>query len=218
MRPLTLERPKPLVEVAGKPLIMHVLDALPPEIDEIILVIGYRGDMIKQALGDSYRGVPIKYVFQWMAAGTAHALSIAFPLIKGKFLMLNADDIIGKEALEQAVKEPLAILVAHHDRPETMGVVSVNPDGTLAEIVEKPEHPTGNLINTNTLVLDQRLFSYEAPRHSTGEYYVTDPLNAMAKSLPIKVIEQPLWIPVGTPEDIPKAEACLRRQVLLKAA
>lgn len=210
MRPLTLLRPKPLIEVAGKPLIGHVLDALPSEIDEIILVVGYKAAMIKERLGDSYKGIRIRYVHQWMAAGTAHALSVARPFVTGKFLFLNADDIVGAEALAEAVKEPLAILVAHYPHPEKMGVVSVHPDGTLAEIVEKPEHPKSDLVNTGTMILDERLFDYESPRHESGEYFMTEPVSVMAQDLPIKVIEQPLWIPVGSPEDISKAEALLK--------
>lgn len=206
MRPLTLERPKPLIEVAGKAIIEHVLEALPKEIDEIIIVVGYKGSMIEAHLGTHYQDRPIRYVHQWMPAGTAHALSIARPFIKGKFMFLNADDILGAEALQEAVKYPLAILVATHDRPETMGVITKREDGTLERIDEKPEHPTSNLVNTGTMVLDERLFTYEAPRHSSGEYFMTDPVSALAKEHPVKVIEQPVWIPVGYPEDIPKAE------------
>lgn len=210
MRPLTLERPKPLIMVAGKPIIEHVLDALPPEVDEVIVVIGYKGDMIKKHLGDSYGGRPIRYVHQWMPAGTAHALSMARPMLAGKFMFLNADDILGAEALAEAVKHPLAILVATHDKPEIMGVVERRDDGMLASIEEKPEKPKSNLVNTNTMVLDDRIFSYDAPRHTTGEYYIVDPVSALAQDHPIAVVEQPVWIPVGYPEDIAKAEAKLK--------
>lgn len=210
MRPLTLERPKPLIEVAGKPILEHVLDALPAEIDEVIIVIGYKGAMIKERFGDSYKGRPLRYVHQWMPAGTAHALSLARPFLTGKFLMLNADDILGPEALAEAITHPLAILVATHTEPEKMGVIAVKEDGTLDHIEEKPEKPKSNLVNTGTMVLDERLFSYEAPRHISGEYYMTDPMSALAKEHPVMVIEQPLWIPVGYPEDIPKAEAKLK--------
>ncbi len=206
MRPLTLERPKPLVLVAGKPIIEYVIDALPPEVDEVIVVIGYKGDMIRRHLGDSYGGRRIRYVHQWMAAGTAHALSLARPLLSGKFFMLNGDDILGQEALAEAAKHPLAILTATHTEPEKMGVVSVRADGTLEEIIEKPEHPKSNLVNTGAMVLDERLFGYEAPRHVSGEYFMTDPMSALAKEHAVVVVEQPLWIPVGYPEDIAKAE------------
>lgn len=210
MRPLTLERPKPLIEVAGKPIIEHVIDALPKEIDEVIVVIGYKGDMIRAHLGESYGGRSIRYVHQWMPAGTAHALSLARPFLSGKFMFLNADDILGSEALAEAITHPLAILVATHDKPETMGVITKRADGTLERIDEKPEKPSSNLVNTGTMVLDERLFTYEAPRHASGEYFMTDPVSLLAKDHPVMVIEQPLWIPVGYPEDIPKAEAKLK--------
>lgn len=210
MRPLTLEKPKPLIEVAGKPILAHVLDALPKDITEVIIIVGYKYQMIQEYFGPSYNGLPIRYARQWMPAGTAHALSVALPLITGRFLLMNADDIHGKEALAEAVSHPLSILVAESDRPETMGVVEVNADGTLKHIIEKPEHPTSNLVSTGAMVLDQHLFDYEALRHISGEYFMTDPLALYAKEHPMTVVRQPLWIPVGTPQDIPKAEEALK--------
>lgn len=211
MRPLTLTQPKPLVTVTGKPLLEYVMDALPQEIDEIIMVIGYKGDMLKERYGDAYKGRSIRYVHQWMAAGTAHALSLARPLLTGRFLLLNADDIVGAEALKEAIAHPLSILVAPHAEPQKFGVITKREDGTMEEIVEKPEQPKSNLVSTGAMVLDERLFGYPAPRHEkTGEYFMTQPLAELAKEHPVMVVEQPLWIPVGYPEDIEKAEAMLR--------
>lgn len=210
LRPLTLEKPKPLIEVAGKPLIEHVLDALPSEVDDIIVVIGYKGDMIRAHLGDTYKGRKLRYVHQWMPAGTAHALSLARPFLSGRFFLLNADDILGSEALHEALKHPLAILAAPHMEPQKFGVISKREDGTLHTIIEKPEVPPTNLVSTGAMVLDDRLFAYDAPRHESGEYYMTAPLEAFAQDMPIMVVEQPLWIPVGYPEDIAKAEALLK--------
>lgn len=211
MRPLTLERPKPLIEVAGKPLIEHVLDALPPEVDEIIVVLGYKGDMIRERLGDSYKGRPLRYVHQWMQAGTAHALSLARPFLDGRFLLLNADDILGREAIEEALSHPLSIMAVRHDEPHKFGVIKTREDGTMESIVEKPEEFIGNLVSTGAMVLDDRLFGYESAKHeASGEYFMTHPLGLMAKDHPIVVVEQPLYIPVGYPEDIQKAEALLK--------
>lgn len=210
MHPLTLERPKPLIEVAGKPVLEHIMDALPEEVTEIILVIGYKGEMIRARYGDSYKGRSISYVHQWMASGTAHALSVARPLLNGRFLFMYGDDIHGAEALAEIVKHPLGILAATHSEPSKFGVIEKNEDGTLKQIVEKPAYPTSNLINPGGIVLDERIFDYPAPRHESGEYYLTDPIGAFAKDHPVMVVEQPLWIPVGYPEDIAKAEAILR--------
>ena len=211
MRPLTLELPKPLIEVGGKTILEHVLDALPKEVEEAIIVIGYKGDMIKEKFGESYHGLPLRYVHQWMPAGTAHALSLARPFLEGKFLLMNADDVLGKEAIAEAVKHPLSIMVAKHSEPQKMGVVSVREDGTMAGIIEKPEKPESNLVSTGAMVLDDRLFSYEAAKHEgSGEYYMTHPLGLLAKDHPIQVVEQPLWIPVGYPEDIDRANQLLK--------
>lgn len=212
MRPLTEKLPKPLIEVAGKPIIEYVIDALPPEIDEVIIVVGYKADMIMAQLGESYQGRAIRYVHQWMPAGTAHALSMARPFLNGKFLFMNADDIHAPQALADAIAHPLAIVVSQYDEPQKMGVVELKADGTLAAIEEKPEQPKSNLVSTGTMVLDERIFSYPSERHSNGEYYMTDPFSAMAKEYPVKVVEQELWIPVGCPEDIPKAEEILKNR------
>ena len=209
MLPLTLERPKQLVEVAGLPLIDHVLRALPAEIDEVIMVVGYKAAMLQEHIGTMYEGRKIRYVHQWMPAGTAHALSLARPFLDGRFLLMNTDDIMGKKALEDAITHPLAILVSPHEYPENFGVVKVRENGTLEEIQEKPEYPATNLVSTGAMVLDERIFAYEAPRHVSGEYYMTAPLEAMAKEHDVVVVTQPLWIPVGCPEDIAIAEARL---------
>lgn len=210
MRPLTLERPKPLVSIAGRPLLEHIIDALPTEVDEVILIIGYKGEMIRAHFGESYKNRRVTYVFQWMPAGTAHALSIAAPLLKEeRFILLNADDIHGKEAFETALAYPLAILAATHPEPSRFGVIELNEDGTLASIIEKPIAPPTNLISTGAMVLDKRIFDYEAVRHDNGEYFMTYPLGLFAKEHPIMVVEQDFWIPVGYPEDIPVAEGRL---------
>jgi NDP-sugar pyrophosphorylase family protein len=212
LRPLTLERPKPLVLVAGRPILEYIIDALPKEVDEIILVVGYKREMIMQHFGTAYKGRTIKYVHQWMPAGTAHGLSMAEPFLRDdRFIFMFADDIHGKGAFEEALQYPLAILAARHEDPSRFGVIELNADGTLASIVEKPEVPPTNLISTGAMVLDKRIFNYKAPMHVSGEYYLTDPLSAFAKDYPIQVIEQKLWIPIGYPEDIAIAEEILMK-------
>ncbi len=207
MRPLTLERPKPLVVVAGRPLLERIVDALPAEVDELILIVGYKGDMIRSRFGDSYKGRRIRYAYQWMPAGTAHALSMARPLLgDGKFILMFADDIHGARAIAASLEYPLAVLAATHPEPSKFGVIELNADGTLANIVEKPKVPLTNLVSTGAMVLDSRIFQYEAPRHESGEYYMTDPFSSLAKEHPVMVVEQDLWIPVGCPEDIKIAE------------
>lgn len=212
MRPLTLERPKPLVLVSGRPILEYIMDALPSEVDEIILVVGYKADMIRQHFGDTYGGRRVRYVHQWMPAGTAHALSMAEPFLKDeRFIFMNGDDLHGTAAFGEALAYPLALLAAEHEDSSKFGVLELNDDGTLAGIVEKPKIPLTNLISTGAMILDKRIFNYEAARHESGEYYMTYPLGLLAKEHPIRVVTQKFWVPIGCPEDITVAEEKLRR-------
>ena len=210
MLPLTLERPKPLVEVSGKAILAHILDALPEEVDEVVLVVGYKREMIQKAFGDSYNGRKISYVVQERPEGSLKALACAKEHLAGRFMVLNADDIHGAEALKDALQHPVALIVSEHAEPQHFGVVAVGEDGTLREIVEKPSEPPSNLVSTGAMVLDDRIFSYDVPASPSGEYYLPDALQLLAKECPAMVVVQPLWLPVGRPEDIPRTEEALR--------
>lgn len=206
MLPLTLTRPKPLIEVLGKPILAHVIDALPREITDVILVVGYKEDMIKEYFGNSYNGLSLSYVTQEKPEGTLKALELARPYLSDRFLLMNADDIHGTEALVEALTHPLALIVAPHSEPQKFGVVSRNDDGSLSGIVEKPEHPPTNLVSTGAMVLDERVFSYTVLPSPTGEYYLPLAVTELAKDAPVAVVVQETWIPLGCPEDIALAE------------
>lgn len=210
MRPLTDTIPKPLIRVAGKPILDHIIDALPGVIDEIVLIIGYKGEQIKAHCGNQYKGRKITYCIQEnFAGGTGDALLTAREVLTGKFLFMYGDDIHGPEALQKATECDHAILATHSETPERYGVIVMHENDTLNRIDEKPEHPTSTLINIGGFVINDSIFSYEVPISNSGELYVTDMLTAYAKVNPVHVIVQDFWLPIGYPEDIQKAEAML---------
>jgi UDP-N-acetylglucosamine diphosphorylase / glucose-1-phosphate thymidylyltransferase / UDP-N-acetylgalactosamine diphosphorylase / glucosamine-1-phosphate N-acetyltransferase / galactosamine-1-phosphate N-acetyltransferase len=210
MRPLTDYKPKPLIEVAGKSILEHIVSALPEVVDELVLIIGYKGDMIREFCGDKYLGRKVTYCEQENhAGGTGAALLCAKSVLHGKFLFMYGDDIHGKAALEQAVGEDHAMLSARSDHPERYGVLDTNSDGTLKEIFEKPENPPSNLINIGGFVIDTSIFNYECEVSKLGELLVTDMLTCYAEHNPVKVIVQDLWIPIGYPDDVGRAEVIL---------
>ncbi|MCA9363684.1 NTP transferase domain-containing protein [Candidatus Kaiserbacteria bacterium] len=216
LRPLTLEVPKALVPVSGKPLINHIVEALPSAIDEIFMVTGYREEQIKAHCGSEFCGRKVTYVHQEVPEGTAAALFLCKDLLNGRFLIMLGDDIHGAEDIARAVSYTRSILVSVVTNPERFGVVTENPDGTLAEVVEKPTHAPSNLASTGTMVLDEHIFEYDIPKEGRiegREYYLTDVLARYAKDFPIAVVEQTLWIPIGYPEDIEKAEKILTDRV-----
>lgn len=213
LRPLTETTPKPLVQVSGKALLDYVAEALPSAVEEIILVIGYLGEQIREHCGDEYYGRKVTYVVQEEQRGTGHALWLCRPHIKGRFLYMFADDIHGKADIARACSYTRSMLTLSTETPERFGIVVRNPDGTLADFVEKPVHAPSNLASTGVFVLDQNIFTFDLTVETKGEFYHTNVIMEYAKQYPIAVVEQSLWIPIGYPEDIGKAEKILAEQV-----
>ena len=79
LRPLTYQTPKPLLKVAGKPILQYNLEYLEGLVDEAILVIGYKGDQIKDYFGMQFQGLSIRYVHQKERLGTANAVAQVEP-------------------------------------------------------------------------------------------------------------------------------------------
>ena len=210
MRPLTNGTPKPLIEVCGKTILDHIVEALPREIDELILVIGYKKEQIKAHCGDTFHGRKVIYVEQEdYAGGTGDALMCAKDAVRDKFLFMYADDIHGADALAKVVQEDHAMLCMHSDTPELFGVLVQNEDGTLKEIIEKPKNPPSNLVNIGGFVVTKDIFSYEVAVSDSGELYATDMITMYAKDYPVRMVEQDVWMPIGYPDHIPQAETNL---------
>ena len=217
MRPLTETRPKQLVEVLGRPIIDHIADLLPEEIDEIIMVIGYRGKQIRDFCGTQFHGRKVTYIEQNQVGGTAKALRLCKPFLKDRFLLLLGDDLHDSRDLETAIQTDSCVLVSESDNPERFGVVSLTDSGHLAQIIEKPEKPLTNLVSTGVMVLDPRIFNYESRAAENGEHYIPTMLEGFAKDHPVSVVRQKTWIPIGYPEDVQKAEKILAESLKLYA-
>ena len=213
MHPLTVNSPKPLIEVLGKPILEYIVEALPSEVDELVLIVGYRKEQIIDFCDSEYLGKKVTYCEQEnFAGGTGDALMCAKNILHGKFLFMYGDDIHGKETLMRAVTYDHAILGTYSETPERYGVLVPHEDGTLKAILEKPQNPPSSLINIGGYVLNDSIFNYVVPLSPSGELYVTDMVTEYAKVNPVQILEQDLWIPIGYPEDIGKAEEILTTQ------
>lgn len=211
LHPLTLELPKPLVEVLGKPLIRHIWGVLPDVIDEVVVVVGYKSEMMRAFLGDEFLGKRVTFVDQDEPLGTAHALKLCRPHLENeeKFLLMYADDIHGAQAVRQCVDNSPSLLVHFVDDPRRFGVVMTGEDGMIKEIEEKPEHPKSNLAATGVYTLTPHIFEYDTTHTKNGEYYLTDMIEKYLRHHPMRAIESDLWIPIAYPHDIARAEEIL---------
>ena len=209
MGELTRAIPKPLLEVSGKTLLEHKFDVLPERIDEIILVIGYLGDMIKKRFGNRYGGKKITYVEQGAAHGTAGALWSARPVLHDKFIVMMGDDLYGKADVERACKSDAWMMFAMQlPRLQGGGKIIVEK-GNVADIVESDAHGTGGLVSTNLFSLDIRLFEYEMiPKRAGSEEYglpQTVLAASRASGIPLELAETRAWIQISVPEDLENA-------------
>jgi len=212
MRPLTETIPKPMVHLAGKPILEHHLDRLPDIVDEVIFVVGYRGETIRRHFRERFGRFRIRYVYQEKPEGTARALSLCKDIVgKESFFSLYADDLHGKDDLTALAQYPLSMLVKQIDRPELYGVVTLGEGNRIIKIVEKPINPESNLAETGPAVLDYRIFDINLPPHRNGEYILTEFIGELAKKYPVIAVEQKFWLPIATPEDLKEAEKALSK-------
>lgn len=215
MRPLTNDTPKPMLEVAGKPILEHIFDDLPEQIDEVILVVGYLREKITGYFGSKSGRLNIQYVVQAEKLGTFDALKLCENLVNGgeKFFMMYADDLHGAENLKKcADNESLAMLVYEAENPSRFGVVEMDKEGYVSGIEEKPEHPKSNLVSIGVMLLEKDIFKFPARKHLNGEYYLTDSIEQMIEhGYKFKAVRSSMWLPIGYPEDLKKAEEKLKR-------
>lgn len=217
MKPLTLDIPKPMIKICGKPLLQHIIDALPAEISELTLVVGYLRDRIRDYFGDGFGRFKIDYVIQEEKLGTYYALKLCEHLLSpGElFLLMYADDLHSRRALDRCVKSKRPCLVVDQsETPGRFGVVELADDGRVVGLEEKPENPKTNLVITGAQLLTKDVINFPAARHLNGEHYLTDSIAQMIKAgREVYTIRADFWLPIGYPEDIQKAEkALLARQ------
>ena len=213
MRPLTYETPKQLLRVCGKTLLAYVLEALPAEISEVIMVVGYKGADIQKFLGEEWHGKKVQYVWQEKPQGTAHAMSLAKDLLVGEkfFLAGYADDIHGADGVAALIAQHRpCFMVAEVEDPRKFGVIETDAMGKITTFEEKPEHPKSNLISSGFFVLPIEIFDYPAPPRENGEEYIPDRVARMIQDGHEFYTEcSTQWIPIGYPQDLQKAEDIL---------
>lgn len=140
MRPHTWSRPKVLIDVAGKPMLGHVLDQFADVgIDEVIYITGWMGEQIRPYVTANYPQFGAQFVVQEELVGQSHAIWLAREHISGPCFIVFADTIsrIDLQAMTRADADGV-LGVWQVDDPRRFGVAFTRPDGTVERCVEKP--------------------------------------------------------------------------------
>jgi len=228
LRPLTADQPKALVEVAGRPLLAHVFDALAPAgHEQYVVVIGYRGDQIVDHFGTSYDETPVEYVRQAEPRGLAHAVLQADPVVDDSFLVCNGDNVFGSGLTNLACEHEdrdgeggavatLLVEEATRERAKTTGVVVTDDAGRVQRVVEKPDDPPTTLVSAGAFAFSQGIF--DACRaiepSERDEYELSDAITWLVeqgKSVRALPFERER-INVNTPSDVDAAAESLSNQ------
>lgn len=212
MRPLTLSTPKPLLPVAGKPIVEWTLERLPPQIDEVVFVVGWLREQFIERYEGGAAGRRVKFVVQddTSPQGTGGAVLAARDILTGKFLALNGDDVYGAADLAHlAGADGLAIAAKPAAASGRFGILLRDSHGNLSGLLEAGEHPAGSLVNVGAYALDEKIFSVPPAVTPSGEYGLPHAVAVLARTQPVRVVEFDEWIPFGNPDDLQKGAGLL---------
>ncbi len=211
MGKLTARIPKPMLPLLGRPMLAWKLEMLPEAIDEVILVVGYLQEQIKDYFGEEWQGRKIRYVVQEELNGSGGAIYLMKDLLVGSTLVMNGDDLYHLDDLSLLIREESAVLGLYVDEAEPYGLLKTDALGNLRQITERPHGQKTGVINTGAYILHPHFFQYPLVEISATEYGLPQTLVTMGKDYQVKVIQARAWQPVGRPEDIALGEMFLQK-------
>jgi UDP-N-acetylglucosamine diphosphorylase/glucosamine-1-phosphate N-acetyltransferase len=216
MRPLTDRRAKPMLPVADRPLVAHTADAAAAAgASELVFVVGYEQEDVREYFGDAYRGVPVSYAVQEEQLGTAHAVRAAREHLDGPFAVLNGDDLYDPAAIERLFADGPAVGTYEVDDPRPYGVFGVAEAGEtgdaghaieVTDIVEKPADPPSNRVNVGAYVFPAAAREWlDVPQSERGEHEITDVLARVIETFDVRAVGVDRWLGVGRPWELLEA-------------
>ena len=210
LRPHTYTLPKVLLNVAGKPILGHILDTLVEEgITSVTFIVGYMGDLVEQYVSEQY-DLQANFVVQESREGLGHAIWLARrDLGDEPVLIILGDTIFDVDLGPVLASESSALGVRYVDDPRRFGVVETN-GARVVRLVEKPENPTTNLAIVglyfihNPGLLAQALDELvENDERTRGEFQLTDALQKMIdQGEPFTTFPVEGWFDCGKPETL----------------
>ncbi len=212
LRPHTYSLPKVLLNVAGKPILAHILDSLVEQkITKATIITGYMGALVEEYVSKRYTDIEFEFVEQTERLGLGHAIWTGRDTYNDEELMIILGDTIFDVDLSVAFNsEANSIGVKEVDDPRRFGVVVKNDNGNIAKLVEKPEQFISNLaivgiyhIRNTRLLIDSLNKLMDENIRTRGEYQLTDALQLMIESgAEFNTFPVEGWYDCGKPETL----------------
>ncbi len=210
LRPQTHAIPKALLNVAGKPILAHIVDTLVAQgLERVVIVVGYMGERIREYVGQRYRrGVEV--VTQEERLGLGHAIHVAAGAVDGGPVLIVLGDTIVEPDWRDFLGGTEAVLgVKEVEDPRRFGVVQIE-GGRVRRVVEKPTEPPSRLAIVGVYYFPDAAPLFGAldelirlDRRNRGEFQLTDALQAMLdRGLPMRISHVEGWFDCGKMETL----------------
>ncbi|MFC4542215.1 sugar phosphate nucleotidyltransferase [Halosolutus amylolyticus] len=210
LRPLTRNRPKPMLPVATKPILEHVFDQLlDAGITEFVVVVGYRHERIQSYFGPRYRNAPITYVTQEKQLGTGHALLAAESVVEGTALVINGDQVVDSRIIRDVLTThesgaAATIALLQRSNVDEYGGVRIE-DGQVTRIVENPRDDEIYHLNAGVYAFEE--LAFDAVRDAeprAGEHLLVDGLSELvdAGHDVNGAVSEGIWVDATYPWDL----------------
>ncbi|MEM3397111.1 MAG: sugar phosphate nucleotidyltransferase [Thermoplasmata archaeon] len=219
LKPLTAKTPKPLLPVAGKPLLLHILDALKNAgIEEIAIVVHQQEAQFREML-EGKEGITL--IRQEKQAGTGDAVKTVRKFCDGNFLCLNGDIVFEEEILKEVLakgKGGKNVLAAVR-RENTLEYGAIEFDGEDVVKIHEKAKVKGDYINAGIYYFTPEIFEAldKIKVSARGEYELTDAINLLASEKKVVSVKSAgAWEDIGKPWDLLKANEILLSKVQRK--
>lgn len=231
LRPISSSRPKPMIPLAGKPLLEHTILGLKNAgIDHVLIITGYKEEAIKDYFKDGIDtiGIKISYITQTEHLGTAHATNYAKNFVKNDNFLLMYGDLLAEE---EVFKDAIGLFNKHDldgvislitvENPQDFGIITLDSQLNVKNITEKPK-PTmnlGNLANAGIYVFKSNIFTAieKTKKSIRGELEFTDSMQILINDLNGKIkgyiINNLFWSDIGLPWQLLDANKYLLDQL-----
>lgn len=215
LRPLTYTQPKPLIPVAGKPIMSFIVDQLiEVGVTDFVFIIGYLGEKIRDYILKHYPDLNTHFVHQEQRMGSAHAIWLGRDYFRDatEIIIFFGDAIIDADLRSIMASGDSIIGIQKVDDPRKFGVVELDENGYISRLVEKPTIPKSNLamvgcykVREVEKFIEACAYNLDNGIQSIGEYPLTDALERMRE-----------WGIRLKPHRVDNWFDCGRREVLLE--
>jgi bifunctional UDP-N-acetylglucosamine pyrophosphorylase/glucosamine-1-phosphate N-acetyltransferase len=217
LRPITSTIPKPMIPLLGKPLLEHIVLGLKNAgIDNILIIVGYKKEVIKEYFSNLSEKLKIKidFITQEKYLGTAHAASYAKNFVKEEeFLMMYGDLFVDPKVFKLIIKKYKEnyydglVTLLKVKNPQDYGIILLSSDHLVEKIIEKPskDQQVGNLANAGIYIFNQLIFQAieKTQKSIRDEFEFTDSMEILINELKGKIFGYTLndlvWNDIGLP-------------------